>query len=100
MPNARMIHAAASRFSPLLTPPSKESRMSVLKKVFLRQLSVYPCLRSLYEFIGCENCSATAEPPSGFQLTWLITYLELCASTPRTTPSIQPMNDTLYKRLS
>ena len=40
---------------------SKESQSNVLKKVFIRQqphqqqLSVYPCLRSLYEFIGCEK---------------------------------------------
>ena len=53
MPNARMIHAA-------LTALSFKRGSNVLKKVFIRQqpqqqLSVYPCLRSLYEFIGCEK---------------------------------------------
>ena len=49
MPNARMIHAA-------LTALSFKRESNVLKKVFIRQqLSVYPCLRSLYEFIGCEK---------------------------------------------
>ena len=58
MPNARMIHAALPHGSLSL---SKESQSNVLKKVFIRQqpqqqqLSVYPCLRSLYEFIGCEK---------------------------------------------
>ena len=52
MPNARMIHAA-------LTALSFKRESNVLKKVFIRQqLSVYPCLRSLYEFIGCEKCRA------------------------------------------
>ena len=56
MPNARMIHAALTALS-----LSFKREPNVLKKVFIRQqpqqqqLSVYPCLRSLYEFIGCEK---------------------------------------------
>ena len=46
---------------PSLTALSFKRESNVLKKVFIRQqpqqqqLSVYPCLRSLYEFIGCEK---------------------------------------------
>ena len=40
---------------PLLSP---SKRVECSKEGLIRRLSVYPCLRSLYEFIGCEKCRA------------------------------------------